>query len=109
LYDVKNNQKISENFYCIPNYDLFFSQLTKNTKSNSKLSNNNNQNNNINHNKISSSLSKNSTSSSSQAMFSLDGNEIFETIQSLLNHSHLTKRNHINRIKKVILERLTTL
>ena len=34
LFDVRNNQKISENFYCIPNYDIFSNQL-KTTKSSS--------------------------------------------------------------------------
>ena len=80
IHDARNSQKISENFYHIPNYDLFFNQLTGEQS--------------FNHS------NRNSTCNlkSKHSIFSLDGKQIFDDIQS---NSYLTKMNFLNKIKKV--------
>ena len=88
VFDVRKSQKISENFYCIPNYDIFFNQL-KNTKSTSKLSK-------------SKLPESNQTNDTSKTIFSLDGKN-FENIQSLAySNCDLMKRSYLNKVRRAL-------
>lgn len=93
IYDARNDQKLSENFYHIPNYDLYFNQLTGSTTSavatdptcltKSTRSNRN---------------SICNLKSSKRSLFSLDGRQMFDDIQT---NSTVIKLNFLNKIKKV--------
>ena len=82
IYDARNNQKISENFYHIPNYDLYFNQLIG--SSNSLIS------------KEPNNSKKNSICNLKNSIFSLDG-------RNTLDDNSLVKLNFLNKIKKVII------
>ena len=93
LFDARNHQKISENFYTIPNYDIFFSQLAAKSKSNSKLLHGNHKNTVVSPNKHS--------KASAKTLFSLDGEQTFDNIAALLHSSSFVKQSFLNKIKKV--------
>ena len=95
LYDAKNNQKISENFYWIPNLDAFVKQMPK---SRTSLSNDVfNQ----------SPLSTGSTQSQGfkSSVFSLDGRRKFDNVQTMLTTLPVVKQALLNQINKVNLRK----
>lgn len=87
LFDVRNNQKISENFYCIPNHDIFSNQINKKTKSSSKISRSKE-----------SSISQNI---SSDSVFSVDG-QYFSNVNELVNSNDLIKRECSNVVRRCL-------
>lgn len=92
IFDVRNNQKISENFYCIPNYDIFSNQL-KTTKSSNKLG--------YSKNKLMA-ANANGINSLSKTVFSLDGKKI-KNIQTIsCTDSQLIKRAHLNNARRAL-------
>lgn len=89
---MRNNQKISENFYCIPNYDIFSNQL-KTSKSSSKLA--------YNKNKLME-ANANGVNSLSKTLFSLDGRTT-KNIQAISSvDSQLIKRTHLNNARRAL-------
>lgn len=87
LFDVRNNQKISENFYCIPNHDIFSNQINKKTKSTSKISRSKE-----------SSISQNCSSNS---VFSVNGH-YFSNVNELVNSSDIVKRECSKVIRRCL-------
>lgn len=92
IFDVRNSQKISENFYCIPNYDIFSNQL-KTTKYWNKLAHNKNK---------LMAANANGVNSLSKTVFSLDGKHIknIQTISS--TDPQLIKRAHLNNARRAL-------
>lgn len=97
LYDISNNQKISENFYMIPNIDKYLNQLTK-TKPMMSPANR------------SHSIHQNSTDQQTNHLksniFSLDGKTVSEStpqfiLQNNINNSDL-KQALLNKITKAL-------
>ena len=89
IYDARNAQKLSENFYHIPNYDLFYNQLTGSTTTTTADSA---------HFSSSNRNSMYNLKSSKRSLFSLDGRQMFDDCQT---NSSVIKLNFLNKIKKV--------
>jgi len=105
LFDVRNSQKISENFYCIPNHDIFYSQLIKSSKSTNHLSINNKQSKGStitgNSSVITPATTAQANETGTAALFSLDGKKL-EDLTSLLDNPSVIKRKYLNYVRRAL-------
>ena len=92
LYDAKSNQKISENFNWIPNYEMFLNQLTKSKSFSGTIA------------QTSSNVTSPSSLQSNQNksnLFTFDGTNLIENAFTAFNFSEL-KQKFLNKISKAL-------
>jgi len=102
IFDVRNNQKISENFYIIPNYDIFFNQLNNSSKLVTHITTSI-------HNKHSTTLKDNidlikathTDNIDNTSLFSLDGKKI-DSLGALLENSALLKQKYLKYVHRAL-------